>query len=177
MTAGTSPFGRRPRPARQPATARPVAVPGGDAAASPGSRGFTLVEVCITMVIICLLVVLSVPIFRKAVEQARVDLVSVNLRTIWSAQRIYWLEHRCFAPQLSDLRAMDLIDLSVAESGTDPQAPYAYQISGAGVSFFVATATRKGSIVWSGQIQIDQDGRIVGSIGGSQGEVLTPPLP
>ena len=166
MTAGTSPFGRPPRQARQ-----------GDAAASPGRRGFTLVEVCIAMVIICLLVVLAVPIFRKAVEQARVDLVSVNLRTIWSAQRIYWLENRCFAPQLSDLQTMDLIDLSVVESGSDPKAPYAYQISGAGASFFVATATRKGSIIWSGQVQIDQDGRMAGSIGNSQGDVLTPPLP
>lgn len=139
--------------------------------------GFTLTEACITLTIICLLITLAVPIYIQAMEQARVDTAGGVLRSIWSAQRIYWLEHRCFAPQLSDLRAMDLIDLSVAESGTDPQAPYAYQISGAGVSFFVATATRKGSIVWSGQIQIDQDGRIVGSIGGSQGEVLTPPLP
>ena len=136
--------------------------------------GFTLVELCITLVIVCLMTVMAMPTFRKAIEQARVDVASANLRTIWAAQRVYWLEQRRYASTLSDLRSMDLIDAAVAASGSNPKAVYAYRISSADASTFVAAALRNGSAVWSGQLQINQEGTVSGAVSGTHGDVLTP---
>jgi type IV pilus assembly protein PilE len=136
--------------------------------------GFTLVELCIVMVIVCLLVTMAVPTFRKAVEQARMDAASAGLRTVWSAQRVYWLENRRFAASLADLQAMDLVDASVAASGANPAATFVYAIPSADASHFLATATRTGSRVWSGGLQVDQDGAVTGSVADGHGLVLTP---
>ena len=136
--------------------------------------GFTLVELTIAMVIICLMVVLAVPTFRRAIEQARADVAAANLKTIWSAQRVYWLDNRRFASQLSDLRSQDLIDGPIADSVGDPKAVYVYRISSADSSVFVAGALRNASGVWSGQVQIDQEGKLTGTIISRQGDVVIP---
>ena len=136
--------------------------------------GFTLVELCIVMVIICLLVTMAVPTFRKAIEQARMDAASAGLRTVWSAQRVYWLENRRFAAGLADLQAMDLLDASVAASGSNPAATFVFGMPSADASHFLATATRTGSRVWSGGLQVDQEGAVTGSVADGHGVVLTP---
>jgi len=136
--------------------------------------GFTLVELCIAMVIICLLVTLAAPTFRRAIEQARADVASANLRTIWSAQRVYWLENRRFASSLSDLRALDLVDVAIADSVNNPKAVYVYCISSADASAFTGGALRNASSVWAGQIQIDQQGTLSGTIVSTRGDVVTP---
>jgi len=136
--------------------------------------GFTLTELCITMVILCLMVTMAIPIFRKSVEQARADVASANLRILWSAQRIYWLENRCYASSLANLRAMDLIDAAIFESAGNPRAVYVYGISAANASSFTAGAVRNASGAWAGQIQINQEGTISGTIISRSGEVVTP---
>jgi prepilin-type N-terminal cleavage/methylation domain-containing protein len=136
--------------------------------------GFTLVELCISMTIICLMAVLAVPIFRTAVEQARADMAAANLKSVWSAQRVYWLDHRCFAGSLADLRALDLIDPAVADSVSLPKAPYIYTISTADASTFTAGALRNASGVWSGQVRINQDGQITGTVINQHGDVIVP---
>ena len=136
--------------------------------------GFTLVELCIAMVIICLMVTLAVPTFRRSIEQARADVASANLRTLWSAQRVYWLENRRFASSLSDLRALDLVDVAIADSPNNPKAVYVYRISSADASAFTGGALRNASSVWAGQIQIDQQGTLSGTIVSTHGDVVTP---
>lgn len=138
-----------------------------------GTRGgFTLVEVCITMTIVCLMVTMAVPSFRRAIEQARLDAATANLKTIWSAQRLYWLQYRQFSPQLSGLQSMDLIDSATAASASDPQAVYAYQVSSADAYSFVVRAVRNNTS-WVGQLQIDQQGRVCGAVAGPDNQVLT----
>jgi prepilin-type N-terminal cleavage/methylation domain-containing protein len=139
-----------------------------------GRRGFTLVELTIVMIIIGLMAVLAVPTFRCAVEQARADLASANLKTIWAAQRIYWLDNHRFASQLSDLRSLDLIDGPIADSAGNPKALYVYRISSADTSTFIAGALRNASGVWTGQVQINQEGRLTGTIISHQGDVVVP---
>jgi len=154
--------------ARLPIVRRP-------ASGTTGRRGgFTMVELCVAMVIVCLMTTLAAPIFTRAIEQARVDAAAANLKTVWSAQRVYWLEHRSYAPDLAALRSMDLIDAGVADSASSPTAVYAYDIVSADATTFEARALRNGSGRWSGQMQIDQDGSIEGSVSGSGGQVLTP---
>lgn len=136
--------------------------------------GFTLVELCIAMVIICLMMTLAAPIFTRAIEYSRMDAAVANLRVLWAAQRAYWLEERRFSPDLSHLRSMDLVDAAVAESANDPNAIYAYDVFSADESQFVCRAQRNGSAVWSGDIQIDEEGTVSGAITSTQGAVLTP---
>ncbi|MCE5277738.1 MAG: PilZ domain-containing protein [Planctomycetaceae bacterium] len=134
---------------------------------------FTMVELCIAMVIICIMTTLAVPIFRRSIEQARVDAAAANLKTIWSAQRMYWLESRAFAPQLTDLQAQDLLSPSVARSAADIDAVYVYETLAADATSFSVRARRNGSSVWSGQLVIDQTGTLSGVISGG-GTTLTP---
>jgi type II secretory pathway pseudopilin PulG len=136
--------------------------------------GFTLTEACITLTIICLLITLAVPIYIQAMEQARVDTAGGVLRSIWSAQRIYWLEYRTFAPDLEALNSLDLLNASVADSYANPAAPFVYRIASADAGAFTAEALRNGTSVWTGQLSITEAGQVAGSVAG-RGITLTPP--
>ena len=137
-------------------------------------RAFTLTELAITMCILAVLVTMSAPIYVRTMEQARVDAAAGTLKSIWSAQRIYWLEYRTFAGSLSTLETMDLVDHGVAVSASNPSVSFVYQIGSADAQSFRAAAIRNGSGVWVGQLFIDEDGQVSGSITG-RGTTLTPP--
>jgi type IV pilus assembly protein PilE len=137
-------------------------------------NGYTLVEVCIAMVIICILAAMAAPIYTKAIEQARLDSAAGNLKTIWSAQRAYWLKNHTFAASLTTLEDEDLISSSLARTQIDPNSIYVYDIDSAGISSFAASATRSGSGVWSGQIQVDELGELSGQISKDDGFTLSP---
>lgn len=136
--------------------------------------GYTLVEVCVVMVIICILAAMAAPIYTKAIEQARLDSAAGNLKTIWSAQRAYWLKNHTFASSLVTLEDEDLIGSSLVLTQSDPNAMYVYDIDSAGISSFTASAVRSGSGVWSGQIQIDELGELSGQINKDDGFTLSP---
>jgi len=121
-------------------------------------RGVSLMEVLVVLAVIGVFVSMSVPSFRRSMEQSRADIAGANLRAVWSAQRIYWLEHRCYTTDLSALESSGLLDSAII-SGT-PQ--YAYAVPSADSSAFTATATRRGSTRWSGQFSIDEHGAVSG---------------
>ncbi|MCJ7543851.1 MAG: prepilin-type N-terminal cleavage/methylation domain-containing protein [Phycisphaerae bacterium] len=139
-----------------------------------GKGGFTLMELSIAMVIICLMMTLAAPIFTRAIECSRMDAAVANLKILWAAQRAYWLEERYFAPDLSNLQSMDLVDSAIVQTANDPSAVYVYEAVSANESEFVCRATRHNSTVWSGQILIDEEGTISGTITSTDGSVLTP---
>ena len=141
------------------------------------TSGFTLVEACIAMTVVCLLATMAMPLYRRAVEQARVDVASAKLKTIWSAQRVHWLESRTFATDLSVLQSMDLLDSSLVESQSSPDAVFVYQMVSADDETFLARAVRNGSGSWAGQVEIDESGRILGQVTGPDGQVVVPPPP
>ncbi|MFI5454619.1 MAG: type IV pilin protein [Isosphaerales bacterium] len=123
------------------------------------ARGFTLIEILIAMVVLGILLSMGVPRFQQSLEQSRADAAWASLRSIWSAQRLYWLENRVYAPDLPTLS--NLIDPSLTTS----TVPYTYAVTGpADNSSFTATATRGGSSSWSGSWSITQDGNFSGSL-------------
>ena len=138
------------------------------------AEGYTLVEVCIAMVIICILASMAAPIYTKAVEQARLDSAAGNLKTIWSAQRAYWLKYHTFAADLTTLENEDLVSSALAATEGQSNAVYVYGIESASASAFAASATRNGSSTWGGEIQIDESGAVSGEINGSDSTVLSP---
>ena len=139
--------------------------------------GFTLVEVCIAMTVICILVTMAVPLYTRAVEQARVDVASAKLRTIWSAQRVYWLENRSFTLNLSTLESMDLLGSALVATQSSPDAVYVYEMVTADNETFLARARRNGSGSWTGQLHIDESGSMTGVINGPGGQIIAPPPP
>jgi prepilin-type N-terminal cleavage/methylation domain-containing protein len=149
-------------PAPCPAPRDPLPSPraSGRATAAPGRRGVSLMEVMLVAVIIGILISMSAPSFHRGIEQSWADIAGANLRAIWSAQRLYWLENRTYTGDLSELESLGLLDPTIV-SGT---SRYVYAISAADGTGFRATATRIGSLRWTGQLAIDESGILSGAI-------------
>lgn len=128
---------------------------------APHGSGYSLVETMASLVVMSVLIAMGVPRFQLALEQSRANVAGANLRAVWSAQRIYWLEHRGYAPDLWTLQSESLIDPSLVTA----TAPYAYSVAVSGDgSTFTATATRGGVSAWSGSFTIATDGSFTGSV-------------
>ncbi|MBN1394417.1 MAG: prepilin-type N-terminal cleavage/methylation domain-containing protein [Pirellulales bacterium] len=136
---------------------------------SPPPKAFTLVEVMVVLIVVAVLTALGIPSFQRALEQSRVDVASANLRAVWSAQRLYWLEYHTYTGDLSGLQGLGMIDSEIlgASSG------FTYAATGS-TDAFTATATRSGSTYWTGSLSIDQDGTVSGSTASGSGTVITP---
>jgi Tfp pilus assembly protein PilE len=117
-----------------------------------------LIEVTLVTTIIGVLVSMSAPTFQRALEQSRADLAGANLRGIWSAQRVYWLEYRTYAPDLATLQSLGLVDPTIVSA----QTFYTYQIASVSASAFTATATRVLNARWNGSFSIDDTGQTSG---------------
>jgi prepilin-type N-terminal cleavage/methylation domain-containing protein len=124
----------------------------------PVRRGFSLMDMIVAVAVLGILMSIALPRFQRATEQCHADLAAANLRAIWCAQRLYWLDNRAFSSNLTSLQS--LLDPALASATT----PYTYAIELDDANTFTATATRKGSAVWLGQIAIDQSGTLSGSI-------------
>jgi len=137
--------------------------------------GFTLFELSVVLTIVGIMASMSIPLYTKALEQARVDAAGAKLQGIWSAQRIYWLDRRTFAGSLGELQSLDLLDSSYVATQGDPDASFVYGILRASDGAFTARARRNDSEVWSGTLRIDESGELTGTIRHNNGTVLAPP--
>jgi prepilin-type N-terminal cleavage/methylation domain-containing protein len=140
------------------------------------SRGFTLIELFIVVVIIGIMAAMSVPSFQRAIEQSKLDIAAANLRTIWTAERLYWLENQSYTTDLTALQSLKLIDPTI--SGGTASGGYTYGATVASGSL-TATATRTGGVSWTGSLTISGEGEISGGLtmvgtDGSGPNALTP---
>jgi Tfp pilus assembly protein PilE len=126
---------------------------------SPKSRGISLLELTIVTVIIGVLMTMSIPSFQRGLEQSRADLAAANLRSIWSAQRLYWIDNRTYAVDLETLASAGLLDSAVSA-----QSNYELEITSADATTFTATASRSSNARWNGTFTIDQSGVVTGSL-------------
>jgi prepilin-type N-terminal cleavage/methylation domain-containing protein len=133
--------------------------------------GYSLIEILVAMVVSATLLSMGIPRFQQSLEQSRANVAGANLRAIWSAQRLYWLENRTYAPDLATLLSANLIDPSV----TTATAPYGYLVATASDSWFTATATRAGSACWAGTLTIAADGSFSGSVQQGNGAITIVP--
>jgi prepilin-type N-terminal cleavage/methylation domain-containing protein len=134
-------------------------------------RGFTLLELGVCVIIMGILVAFIAPSFRRVTEQNRVDAAAQYLRSVWAAQRVYWLENRTFADSFAELDSLGLIDPKIV-LGSDGY--FGYAIGSVTDTTFSVTATRSGSSAWSGTLIITQDGEVTGNVNNGSA-VLTPP--
>lgn len=119
--------------------------------------GFTLVELMITITVMGVLIGMSLPRFGTAIEQSRADFAVANLRGIWAAQRLHWLENHAYAADLPTLQTLKLLDPLL--SAETPTEKYTYHISGNS-----AEARRDTGSSWEGSFTIDEEGKVEGAI-------------
>ncbi len=72
-------------------------------AANPGDRGFTLVELIVTVAIVGILATLAVPIYKDTTDRAKYAGVKSDIRTMEDAIGAYALDQNKLPAQLSDL--------------------------------------------------------------------------
>lgn len=132
-----------------------------------GRRGQTLLELMVALTVMGVLASMTVPTYRRAVEQTKLDVAAANLREIWAAQRLLYLENRSYSADYGVLSGAGAPIF--AQPALDPW--YQYQIS-VGGSGFVASATRVNSTEFGGSMAIDQTGTLSGEIYDSSGRIL-----
>jgi Tfp pilus assembly protein PilE len=113
----------------------------------------------IVLIIISIVATMCVPTFQAAVEQSRADIAAANLRAIWAAERVYWLEYHAYTgsdagsgtTQLQQLQQLGVLDPMI---GSGSSGGFSYSVNGSGTGF-TATATRN-----SVNLTIDTNGEI-----------------
>ena len=81
-------------------------------------RGFTLTELMVVTTLIGVMAAMSVPSFQRAVQQSRVDIAVANLRAIWAAERLYWLENHTYtSSDQHPARPLALLDNGIPSDG------------------------------------------------------------
>jgi prepilin-type N-terminal cleavage/methylation domain-containing protein len=141
------------------------------AARAAARRGFTLTELMVVTTLIGVMAAMSIPSFQRAMMQSRADVAAANLRAIWAAERLYWLENHAYTDRISQssppgLMQSGLLDPSLpldASSATYRTGGYCFSVvlGTDSTSAFTATATN----VFAGPpntITINQDG-VVGT--------------
>jgi Tfp pilus assembly protein PilE len=118
-----------------------------------------LIELLIVLVVVGVMISFGIPHFSRAMEQSRADVAGANLRAIWTAERIYWLDNRNYTSSLSVLVNLNLLDPSIP---TDTS--YTYLVAEADAVTFTATAQRAANVSWQGTLSITQDGGLTGTL-------------
>ena len=111
------------------------------------SRGHSLIEAIVAVVIMGVITSFGVPRFTRSLEQARVDVAAANLRAIWVAERLYWLKHQSYADGLATLVSdpadgENFLDRSLLTAGSNGSG-YTYQVDAADAASFTASASRE----------------------------------
>lgn len=118
------------------------------------------------------LVAMSAPRFGRSIEQSRLDFAAANLRAVWAAQRLYWLENHVYSDCLTQTTPKGLYELGLLDpSIVSTTGDYTYAITSSTSDTFQAAATRAGT---TNAITIDQTGTVTGSIPTQGGTNITP---
>ncbi len=137
--------------------------------ATPTCAGYTLPEVIMVVVIIGVFVFGMVGSYSLAAEQGRVDQAAAGLHSVWVAQRLYKLEHGTFAADLQTLA-----DNRYLQDGLDEVSePFSFAMVTADSDEFTVQCVRGGSGVWFGNMNLNHNGWLWGSILGD-GKIVSP---
>lgn len=103
------------------------------------SRGFTLVEVLITLVVVALLAVVALPAFKDSIRKSRRSEAFAALSAVQQAQERWRSTRPAYASELTALPTDDPPGLGLPDH--TPTNYYGIALSGAGATGYVATAT------------------------------------
>jgi len=114
------------------------------------SKGFTLVEVLIVVIIIGILASIGIPQFADSIEKAKGAEARSGLGHIQTGEKIYFAEREYYTAVLNDL------DISLS------QRYWTFVITTPSSTAFTATATRSGGTRAGQTIWMDQAGTLSG---------------
>lgn len=132
--------------------------------------GFSLVELMIVVVIAGILATSAVPRVSKSVENTQVKQGVAGMQSIWLAQRRYRLQHNEFAPSLEVLVEHGFADERL-EKKTEP---FRFSLIRRGSDGLRISARRAGSGGWSGELTLDELGRVRGRVIDGGGNAVEP---
>ncbi len=112
------------------------------------------------------LAAMTVPHFGRAIESSRVEMSVARLKTIWTAQRVYWLSARAYASSVQDLLSSGLLSSDSAETMPTSclDCRYTFDITTANETTLMVVATRVNSDKWAGELQVDESGQVTGAV-------------
>ncbi|MFA5167449.1 MAG: type II secretion system protein [Candidatus Omnitrophota bacterium] len=112
-------------------------------------KGFTLTEILVTVVVLATLAAIVIPGFSKAKNKAAANQAIAYLRTIRTAQKMYYAKWKTYNAFAND--AAIKTDLSAETQA----ASYTFSVTAPTATTFTATATKAGG---TGTITLNQDG-------------------
>ncbi len=97
----------------------------------------------VVVTVIGVLTVMAAPSFRNALRQSRADIAAANLRAIWAAERLYWLEYHGYTDKLQSQTPpiVGLVDLGLLDPDMFAAGNYTYAVPSPTDTTFTATAT------------------------------------
>lgn len=124
------------------------------------SRGFTLIEILIVVIIIAVLAGLAVPMFQGMVERSRRAEALQYLASTRAALTRYFAENNTYVDA-----TLDNIGFNPNQPGGGQTNHFDYVISNVTVDTFTITATRNAAAKGDGTstVKIDQAGKITGT--------------
>ncbi|MDP8230910.1 MAG: type IV pilin protein [Candidatus Gorgyraea atricola] len=133
------------------------------------SKGFTLVEVLIVVIIIGILAAIGIPQFSAAMEKAKGGEARAGLGHIQTAEKIYFAENDAYIGELGDT-SLDSLPISALDlTLTQKYWTFTIDVPGenedGGATGYTATATRKGgsTAYQNDTIMMDNTGEIGGT--------------
>jgi type II secretory pathway pseudopilin PulG len=118
----------------------------------------------VVVTIMAIMIAIPAPHLLRAIEQSKLDTAVSNLRSIWCAQRFYYLQQQGSVPGYATLpqlapppSGIGLIDGSLLTPSANTYS-YAITTTSAGFTAFATPPTSNAS--YGGWITIDQDGTL-----------------
>lgn len=116
-------------------------------------RGFTMMELMITVVVLGILASIAIPQFQKTLARQHWQRAQDTLKAIYAGERAYFFAHGAYVGETSpDWNGWQTIHMILP---TLTQVPVTYDVVGSGATF-TATATDDNDM--RNQMWIDQDG-------------------
>ncbi|MCX7009196.1 MAG: type II secretion system protein [Kiritimatiellaeota bacterium] len=135
-------------------------------------RGFSLLEAIVVSVLIGIFASFALPMFSRAVAQARVDEAASELQVMWTAERIYWLKYGKYAPTVAELEQAGLLTAQPATGSSG--LSFRYDVTTVSADGFVIEANPLDNRHWQGNLRINEQGTIDGEVRAKDGTVLAP---
>jgi Tfp pilus assembly protein PilE len=97
----------------------------------------------VVVTIVGILAAMALPSYQLAIRQSRADIAAANLRTIWAAERLFWLEYHTYTNKLEAQTPpnVGLVDLGLIDPVMFDSKNYTYTIPACTENTFTAMAT------------------------------------